>query len=177
MLPKTDINSSLDCLGNKNDTRTYCTPGCVCPPGFLESSSGHCVQTSQCECKSFQGSHDSDHDFDHDFDRDFNPGQSWRIGCTKCQCTNGKITCLPTPGCTDSDGDGIPDIFDEDFDDKNCKFTNWTDWTVCNVTTCNSVSSRRFRFRGLVPGTCSSKDRSGLVEEGRCVFDSGLQGF
>ncbi|XP_062929160.1 mucin-19-like [Mobula hypostoma] len=56
-----------------------CKPGCVCPDGLVEDSSGRCVEPSECPCL-FEG-------------ETYGPGEKIKVDCNKCTCTGGKWSC------------------------------------------------------------------------------------
>ena len=88
-----------------------CVPGCICPSNTVESN-GKCIPLSECDCKDANG-------------RYWPPKSSWKIHgqtCSICECDNGLVTCKQT-----------------DCRSKNCDYTEWSSWTVCN-SECIDVS-------------------------------------
>ncbi|XP_051889500.1 mucin-2-like isoform X11 [Pristis pectinata] len=60
-----------------------CVPGCVCPDGLVEDSSGRCIAPSQCPCR-FEG-------------ETFGSGETIKSDCNKCTCNGGQWECTDDP--------------------------------------------------------------------------------
>ncbi|XP_069763813.1 mucin-19-like [Narcine bancroftii] len=89
-----------------------CVPGCVCPSGFVEDSSGKCILPSQCPCL-FGG-------------ETFIPGAIISNDCNKCTCEGGAWQCTNNacPKTCQVYGDGHYITFDGkrySFD-GNCEY-------------------------------------------------------
>ncbi|XP_078275996.1 mucin-6-like [Rhinoraja longicauda] len=89
-----------------------CVPGCVCPDGLVEDSSGRCVTLSQCPCV-FGG-------------ETFGPGEKIKRDCNKCTCKSGTWECSndPCPKTCQVYGDGHYMTFDGKryTFDGNCEY-------------------------------------------------------
>ena len=103
-------------------------------------------RVDQCDCKEDQTS--------------IIPGHTWRHGCNRCQCLNGKVTCKPTIECTNQNNPTQP-----------CEYTPWTAWTPCNITACFSEHGRQFRFRSSLSAICDKATLKPTVEEKPCIRD------
>lgn len=152
VLPDTGITNSISC--DMTGIRNQCIPACVCPNGFLEDNNGNCVKVDTCNCQL-----DNDGNYNQIL-----PGQTWRVGCNQCSCINGNIICKPTIECDPN----------QNKPNKNCKYTEWTSWSACNITSCNAVNSRRFRFRSLLTPNCPTYKKRPLLEEKQCDYNINL---
>ncbi|KAM4850560.1 mucin-6 [Urocitellus parryii] len=124
---------------------TKCEPGCVCPEGFYEDTSGQCVLPGQCPC---------------DFAGVSYPGGAvLRTDCKNCTCSQGKWTCQQSAHCPSTCilyGEGHIITFDGQrfVFNGNCKYTLATD--DCGA---NSQPSFKILVENVVCGksgaTCS----------------------
>nr|XP_027809396.1 mucin-6 [Marmota flaviventris] len=124
---------------------TKCEPGCVCPEGFYENTSGQCVLPGQCPC---------------DFAGVSYPGGAvLRTDCKNCTCSQGRWTCQQSAHCPSTCilyGEGHIITFDGQrfVFNGNCKYTLATD--DCGA---NSQPSFKILVENVVCGkseaTCS----------------------
>uniref|UniRef100_A0A8C5YZM9 Mucin-2 n=1 Tax=Marmota marmota marmota TaxID=9994 RepID=A0A8C5YZM9_MARMA len=124
---------------------TKCEPGCVCPEGFYENTSGQCVLPGQCPC---------------DFAGVSYPGGAvLHTDCKNCTCSQGRWTCQQSAHCPSTCilyGEGHIITFDGQrfVFNGNCKYTLATD--DCGA---NSQPSFKILVENVVCGksgaTCS----------------------
>ncbi|XP_071618105.1 mucin-5AC-like isoform X8 [Heliangelus exortis] len=80
--------------------RTHCVSGCVCPHNQVLDGKGGCIAPEDCPCI-----HNGNF---------YSPGESIRVGCNNCTCTNRKWQCSENP-CLETCsvyGDGHYTTFD-----------------------------------------------------------------
>ena len=155
LLPDKGISNSNECQNDQN-RRDSCYPSCTCPRGYLESADGNCVRINNCDCQISTNGQNY---------QSILAGQTWRLGCNQCTCKNGKIICSPTAACDQ-------EVLNNGK--KNCKYTEWTAWSNCNITSCNSPHGRRFKFRSLLTPKCPAYKKRPIIQEMACEYKLSL---